>query len=81
MPKMDGFELYIKIREKDPKVKICFLTAINFYNEYLKTNEDRCPLYHRYVKISLLYYFVNYHTLDSYFCTAIGITPDVIDFW
>ena len=23
MPKMDGFELYIKIREKDPKVKIC----------------------------------------------------------
>ncbi|HEU4483558.1 MAG TPA: response regulator [Nitrososphaeraceae archaeon] len=28
MPKMDGFELYNKIREKDPKVKICFLTAI-----------------------------------------------------
>jgi CheY-like chemotaxis protein len=25
MPKMDGFELCIKIREKDPKVKICFL--------------------------------------------------------
>jgi len=27
MPKMDGFELYTKIREKDPKVTICFLTA------------------------------------------------------
>ena len=33
MPKMDGFELYIKIREKDPKVKICFLTAIATLNE------------------------------------------------
>ncbi len=33
MPKMDGFELYIKIREKDPKVKICFLTAITTFNE------------------------------------------------
>ena len=33
MPKMDGFELYIKIREKDPKVKVCFLTASEFYYE------------------------------------------------
>ena len=33
MPKMDGFELYTKIREKDPKVKICFLTAIATYKE------------------------------------------------
>ena len=33
MPKMDGFELYTKIREKDPKVKICFLTAIAAFNE------------------------------------------------
>ena len=33
MPKMDGFELYTKIREKDPKVKICFLTAIARFNE------------------------------------------------
>ena len=33
MPKMDGFELYIKIREKDPKVKICFLTAVTTFNE------------------------------------------------
>ena len=28
IPNMDGFELYIKIKEKDPTVKICFLTAI-----------------------------------------------------
>jgi len=33
MPKMDGFELYIKIREQDPKAKICFLTAITTFNE------------------------------------------------
>jgi two-component system catabolic regulation response regulator CreB/two-component system response regulator ChvI len=36
MPKMDGFELYIKIREKDPKVKICFLTAIAMFTEEIK---------------------------------------------
>jgi len=33
MPKIDGFELYNKIREKDPKVKICFLTASEMYYE------------------------------------------------
>lgn len=33
MPKMDGFELYTKIRELDPNVKICFLTAIATLNE------------------------------------------------
>ena len=33
MPTMDGFELYLKIREKDPNVKICFLTAITGFNE------------------------------------------------
>ena len=36
MPKMDGFELYTKIREKDPHVKICFLTAITKFNEEFK---------------------------------------------
>ena len=35
MPKMNGFQLYTKIREKDPKVKICFLTASEmFYEEF-----------------------------------------------
>ncbi|MDF2738283.1 MAG: mprA [Nitrososphaeraceae archaeon] len=37
MPKMDGFELYNKIKERDPEVKICFLTASElFYEEYRK---------------------------------------------
>ena len=36
MPKMDGFELYVKISEKDPKVKICFLTATALLSEELK---------------------------------------------
>jgi DNA-binding response OmpR family regulator len=33
MPKMDGFQLYTKIREKDHRVKICLLTAIATFNE------------------------------------------------
>jgi DNA-binding response OmpR family regulator len=33
MPTMDGFELYLKIREKDSQVKVCFLTAITRFNE------------------------------------------------
>ena len=33
---MDGFELYIKIREKDPKVKIYFFTATAMFNEEIK---------------------------------------------
>ena len=40
MPKMDGFELYNKIKEKDPKVKICFLTASElFYEEFRKLRD------------------------------------------
>ena len=44
MPTMDGFELYTKIREKDPKVKICFLTASEMYYEkfrQLRTEFDK----------------------------------------
>jgi CheY-like chemotaxis protein len=38
MPKMDGFELYNKIKERDPEMKICFLTASElFYEEFRKT--------------------------------------------
>jgi DNA-binding response OmpR family regulator len=36
MPTMDGFELYTKLREKDPKVKICFLTATAIFTEESK---------------------------------------------
>src|SRR5215210_6174495 len=35
MPKMNGFDLYQKVREIDSNVKICFLTASElFYEEY-----------------------------------------------
>jgi two-component system response regulator ChvI len=35
MPKINGFELYQKMREMDSNVKICFLTASElFYEEY-----------------------------------------------
>ena len=35
MPKMNGFELYQKIKEIDHNVKICFLTASElFYHQY-----------------------------------------------
>ena len=33
MPNMNGFELYYKIRKLDDKVKVCFLTAGELYNE------------------------------------------------
>jgi DNA-binding response OmpR family regulator len=39
MPKMNGFELYQKIREIDNNVKICFLTASElFYEEYRRVD-------------------------------------------
>ena len=35
MPKIDGFDLYQKMKEIDSNVKICFLTASElFYEEY-----------------------------------------------
>ena len=33
MPKIDGYELYDKIRKIDDKVKVCFLTASERYKE------------------------------------------------
>ncbi len=40
MPNMDGFELFNKIKEKDPNVIICFLTASElFYEEFRKTRD------------------------------------------
>jgi YesN/AraC family two-component response regulator len=50
MPRMDGFELYVKLREKDPKVKVCFLTASElFYEEFrnarLKLGEKTGEVY------------------------------------
>jgi DNA-binding response OmpR family regulator len=41
MPKMDGFQLYTKIREQDPKTKICFLTASEmFYEKFRKARSE-----------------------------------------
>jgi DNA-binding response OmpR family regulator len=52
MPKMDGLELYRKIKMLDRNVDICFLTAVNDFNEYrvahsditdeIEENEDSC---------------------------------------
>src|SRR5919202_6146146 len=33
MPKMDGYELYEKLKRMDDKVKVCFLTASERYKE------------------------------------------------
>ena len=37
MPKMNGYELYKEIRKLDNKVKVCFLTASEVYDESLGT--------------------------------------------
>jgi two-component SAPR family response regulator len=36
MPKMNGFELYEKIKEIDDKAKACFITAYEVYYESLR---------------------------------------------
>ena len=36
MPRMNGFELYKRLRIKDPAVKVCFLTAFEIYQEEFK---------------------------------------------
>ncbi|MGZ5501473.1 MAG: response regulator, partial [Nitrososphaeraceae archaeon] len=36
-----GFQLYSKLKEKDPQVKICFLTASEmFYEKFRKTRSE-----------------------------------------
>jgi DNA-binding response OmpR family regulator len=58
MPKMNGYELSDKIRNKDNKVNVCFLTASERYKEerrpnsmpdnftsfLIKTNNNRLPI-------------------------------------
>ena len=36
MPKMNGFELYEKLREIDSQVKVCFITAHEVYYDSLR---------------------------------------------
>ena len=39
MPIVDGFHLYQKIKRTDIGVKICFLTASEFYHEEIRKEE------------------------------------------
>ncbi len=47
MPELNGFELYKKIQEKDNKMKVCFITAFEDYNDEFKQSfpdldESKC---------------------------------------
>lgn len=47
MPELNGFELYKKIQEKDNKMKVCFITAFEDYDEEFKQSfpeldENKC---------------------------------------
>jgi two-component system, OmpR family, response regulator ChvI len=43
MPDMNGFELYRQIRRKDNRVKVCFLTAVNEFQEYEQYKKEAYP--------------------------------------
>ncbi len=47
MPKMNGFDLYQKLREIDKDIKVCFLTALGEFDEYYKQykKEDLAPVW------------------------------------
>ena len=47
MPKMNGFELYEKVKEIDDKAKACFITAHEAYYESLRDNNRRHRKTHR----------------------------------
>jgi two-component system, OmpR family, response regulator ChvI len=43
MPKINGFELYEKIREIDSNVKVCFFIAAKLFYEENRRLDDRYP--------------------------------------
>jgi len=43
MPTMNGYELFIRIRNIDSKVKVCFLTALSEYQDYLGFKKNLSP--------------------------------------
>ncbi len=43
MPKMNGFELYTKIKKIDDKVRVCFLTALTDLQEYESFRKEVFP--------------------------------------
>jgi two-component SAPR family response regulator len=44
MPKMDGFELYEKLKKIDNKVKACFITTYDVYYESLREIYPDCEV-------------------------------------
>ncbi|MBD0361021.1 MAG: response regulator [Nitrososphaeraceae archaeon] len=47
MPKMNGFDLYMKLLEIDKDIKVCFLTALGEFDEYYRKykKEDLAPVW------------------------------------
>jgi two-component system response regulator ChvI len=43
MPYINGFELYLKLREKDQHVKVCFLTALSELRDYEAYRKEVFP--------------------------------------
>lgn len=43
MPSINGFELYLKLREIDPNVKVCFLTALSELRDYEDYKKEVFP--------------------------------------
>jgi DNA-binding response OmpR family regulator len=43
MPKMNGFELYTKIKKIDDKVRVCFLTALTELQDYEPFRKEVFP--------------------------------------
>jgi DNA-binding response OmpR family regulator len=43
MPHINGFELYLKLREKDQQVKVCFLTALSELRDYEAYRKEVFP--------------------------------------
>ena len=43
MPRMDGFELYNKIKQHDNSVKVCFMTALDELQEYNQYRVEVSP--------------------------------------
>jgi CheY-like chemotaxis protein len=47
MPKMNGFDLYMKLMEIDREIKVCFLTALGEFDDYYRhyRKEDVAPVW------------------------------------
>jgi FixJ family two-component response regulator len=43
MPQMNGFQLHIKIKDIDSKVKVCFLTALSELYDYEQFRSEAFP--------------------------------------